>query len=71
MGDRDGVLKAKTECFEHMMPDAVAVLNADDDKLATVQTVMESLPYTMARNQLQAFINQYIPQILKTWDSTA
>ena len=26
-------------CFEHMMPDAVAVLNADDDKLATVQTV--------------------------------
>lgn len=39
MGDRDGVLKAKTECFEHMMPDAVAVLNADDDKLATVQTV--------------------------------
>ena len=39
LGDRDGVLKAKTECFEHMMPDAVAVLNADDDKLATVQTV--------------------------------
>ena len=39
LGDRDGVLKAKTESFEHMMPDAVAVLNADDDKLATVQTV--------------------------------
>ena len=39
LGNRDGVLKAKTECFEHMMPDAVAVLNADDDKLATVQTV--------------------------------
>ena len=39
LGDRDGVLKAKTECFEHMMPDAVAVLNADDDKLVTVQTV--------------------------------
>lgn len=39
LGDRDGVLKAKTECFEHMMPDAVAVLNGDDDKLATKQVV--------------------------------
>lgn len=39
LGDRDGVLRAKTECFEHMMPDAVAVLNGDDDKLATKQLV--------------------------------
>lgn len=39
LGDRDGVLRAKTECFEHMMPDASVVLNGDDDKLATKQTV--------------------------------
>ncbi len=39
LGDRDGVLKAKTESFEHMMPDGVAVLNGDDDKLATKEVV--------------------------------
>ncbi len=39
LGDRDGVLKAKTECFEHIQCRMRSVLNADDDKLATVQTV--------------------------------
>ena len=33
--DRDGILKAKTECFAHMKPNGVAVLNGDDDKLCT------------------------------------
>lgn len=33
--DRDGILKAKTESFEHLTPNGVAVLNGDDDKLAT------------------------------------
>lgn len=33
--DRDGILKAKTECFSHMRPNGVAVLNGDDDKLCT------------------------------------
>lgn len=33
--DRDGILKAKTESFEHMTVNGVAVLNGDDDKLAT------------------------------------
>lgn len=37
--DRDGILKAKTECFEHMKPNGVAVLNGDDDKLCTKKTV--------------------------------
>lgn len=39
LGDRNGVLKAKTECFEHMKPGGLAVLNGDDDKLSTKQTV--------------------------------
>ncbi len=34
--DRDGILRAKTECFEYMKADGVAILNGDDDKLATV-----------------------------------
>lgn len=33
--DRDGILKAKTESFEHLTPNGVAVLNGDDDKLCT------------------------------------
>ncbi len=33
--DRDGILRAKTESFEHMTPNGIAVLNGDDDKLCT------------------------------------
>lgn len=39
LGDRDGVLKAKTECFEHMKEGGLAVLNGDDDKLSTKKIV--------------------------------
>ena len=39
LGDRDGVLKAKTECFEHMRENGLAVLNGDDDKLCTKKNV--------------------------------
>ena len=37
LGDRDGVLKAKTEIFRSMQPSGHIVLNGDDDKLATVE----------------------------------
>lgn len=33
--DRDGILKAKTESFEHLTANGIAVLNGDDDKLCT------------------------------------
>ena len=36
LGDRDGVLKAKTEIFRYLRPDGHIVLNGDDDKLSTV-----------------------------------
>ena len=39
LGDRDGVLKAKTEMFKFLDDDGVVVLNSDDDKLATVHEV--------------------------------
>ncbi|MBR4026286.1 MAG: UDP-N-acetylmuramoyl-tripeptide--D-alanyl-D-alanine ligase [Lachnospiraceae bacterium] len=39
LGTRDGVLKAKTECFEHMKQNGTAVLNGDDDKLSTKRIV--------------------------------
>ncbi|MGN0142770.1 MAG: UDP-N-acetylmuramoyl-tripeptide--D-alanyl-D-alanine ligase [Roseburia sp.] len=36
---RDGILKAKTESFAHLTEHGLAVLNGDDDKLATQTTV--------------------------------
>ena len=36
LGDRDGVLKAKTEIFQFLKPDGHIILNGDDDKLAAV-----------------------------------
>ncbi len=36
---RDGILKAKTESFEHLAPDGIAVLNGDDDKLSEKRIV--------------------------------
>lgn len=37
LGDRDGVLRAKTEIFKYLKPDGHIVLNGDDDRLATVK----------------------------------
>ena len=39
LGDRDGVLKAKTEIFNFLKEGGKAFLNGDDDKLATVKEV--------------------------------
>ena len=39
LGTRDGVLKAKTECFEHMKEGGLAILNGDDDKLSTKKNI--------------------------------
>lgn len=43
--DRDGVLKAKTECFQNMNPEGVVILNGDDDKLLTVGKVYATDKY--------------------------
>lgn len=39
LNDRDGILKAKTEMFDYMQPNAKIILNGDDDKLITVKEV--------------------------------
>lgn len=36
---RDGILKAKTESFEHLTAEGIAVLNGDDDKLCEKKIV--------------------------------
>lgn len=40
---RDGILQAKTESFEHLTPEGIAILNGDDDKLCT-QTEVNGRP---------------------------
>ena len=44
LGDRDGVLKAKTEMFAHAREGAAFILNGDDDKLSTVTEVNGQKP---------------------------
>ena len=39
LGDRDGVLRAKTEIFDFLKEDGHIVLNGDDDRLIRVQNV--------------------------------
>ena len=44
LGDRDGVLKAKTEMFAYAREGAEYILNGDDDKLCTVTQVRGKRP---------------------------
>lgn len=39
LGDRDGVLRAKSEIFDFLEPDGHIILNGDDDRLETVREV--------------------------------
>ena len=50
LGDRDGVLKAKTEVFDHLKENANVILNGDDDKLATVAEVQGKVPTFFGMN---------------------
>lgn len=39
LGDRGGVLRAKSEIFDYLRPDGCVILNGDDDKLETLTEV--------------------------------
>ena len=54
LGDRDGVLKAKTEIFDYMAEDGYVVLNGDDDKLATITEVNGRKPIFFGLKQASA-----------------
>ncbi|MBE6017939.1 MAG: UDP-N-acetylmuramoyl-tripeptide--D-alanyl-D-alanine ligase [Lachnospiraceae bacterium] len=41
---RDGILKAKSEVFNHMNPEGHVILNGDDDKLSTIRNVNGKKP---------------------------
>ena len=54
LGDRDGVLRAKTEIFDYMSKDGYVVLNGDDDKLATITQVHGRKPVFFGLKQCSA-----------------
>lgn len=54
LGTRDGILKAKTEIFDFMKPDARICLNGDDDKLITVQDVQGHKPIFFGKDEKNA-----------------
>ncbi len=61
LGTRDGILKAKTECFEHMKDGGTVILNGDDDKLCT-QKIVNGKPAVFyglhAREGLSVYIEE-------------
>lgn len=44
LGDRDGVLRAKSEMFDYLTPQGHIVLNGNDDKLSTIGPVNGVVP---------------------------
>ena len=50
LGSREGILRAKSEIFEHLSPNGVAVLNGDDDMLNTLNLPFETLRCGMGEN---------------------
>ncbi len=64
--DRDGVLKAKTEVFDHLRENATVILNGDDDKLATITKVQGREPVFFGLNkELPLFADHIESQGLK------
>ncbi len=51
LGDRDGVLKAKTEMFDFMNPQGIVCLNGEDDKLITVKNVHGKEPLFFGKSE--------------------
>lgn len=45
LGSREGILKAKTEMFDHLMPNSPVILNGDDDLLTQIDSVNGEAPY--------------------------
>ena len=49
LGDRDGVLKAKSEIFDFMNPKGMIFVNGDDDKLITLKNIWQDRLVTFGR----------------------
>ena len=56
LGDRDGILKAKSEVFDYLRPDSRVILNGDDDKLITLREISGNRPLFYAVDKKDADI---------------
>lgn len=56
LGSRDGILKAKTEVFDHLRGEGIVILNGDDDKLSAIQEVngKKALKYGLCKGDAYA-----------------
>lgn len=52
LGNRDGVLRAKSEIYDFMNENGAVILNGDDDKLGTIKQVRGILPVFYGRGRL-------------------
>ena len=70
LGSRDGILKAKTEVFDHLRPNAFVILNGDDDKLRTVSEVQGKAPVFFGlSDKLDAYADQIVSHGLRGTDA--
>ena len=58
LGDRDGVLRAKTEMFAHIRKGASVILNGDDDKLITVTEAGGNMPLFYGMNKQNIYMDE-------------
>lgn len=61
LGSRDGILRAKTEVFDHLRGDGIVILNGDDDKLAAIQNVNGKRPILYGKNQKDVYVSDIEP----------
>ena len=64
LGTRDGILKAKTEIFNHMNPDGIVIVNGDDDKLSTISQVHGKRPLVFGISNKKTGYMQIISRVL-------
>ena len=55
LGSRQGILKAKSEIFNHMKVDGIACINGDDDMLSTLEVVKGRKPLRFGMNTTNDF----------------
>lgn len=51
LGSREGILRAKSEIFDHSKENGTVIVNGDDDMLATIREVHEKRPITFGKNR--------------------
>ena len=61
LGTRDGILKAKTEVFDHLRGEGIVILNGDDDKLSAIQEVNGKKAVKYGLHKGDAYASEIMP----------